>query len=142
MCKIQIFPRAVDRGFDSWGEAFNFGANEANKLEDREEAAGVCAVVRIRLKQQIALTREGFQANLDIENRQSEGLTNIRVEITMREAENGVAATHRFSIGNATHDGDMTEGVPPGAYSLGSRASGGLEWLFIPYSEAAPTGEV
>ena len=34
-------------------------ANEVNKAGPPEEEAGVCAVVRIRLKQQIAFTRYG-----------------------------------------------------------------------------------
>ncbi len=51
--------RANDKGFSDYKEAYDFLANEVNKAGPPEEEAGVCAVVRIRLKQQIALTRYG-----------------------------------------------------------------------------------
>ncbi len=48
-------------GFSSWDDAYRQRLNEWNQIESLEEEAGVCAVVKIRLKQRIALTREAFE---------------------------------------------------------------------------------
>ena len=55
--------RAIADGHGSYLEAFNYGLNEWQKEEDPAEAGGVCAVVQLKLKQSVTLTREAFQVH-------------------------------------------------------------------------------
>ena len=58
----------------------------------------------------------------------------------MTDVATGEAATMRFSLGNATLTGAMRRPeAGTETFLLGANSDGGLQWLFIPYSEAAPT---
>ncbi len=133
--------KAKDKGFKSYTEAYNHAAAELDKLESWEEESGVCAVVRIRLKQQVAITREAFLAALDIENKESNPLENVTVALYIRDARDGVNATDKFSLGSPTLTGSM-KAVSSEFWTLDDGQTGGLEWLLVPYSEAAPTEDV
>ena len=64
------------------------------------ERDGVCAKVRVRIVQELVLTREGFNARLEIENGETSALENIRVEIEIRETYGSAEFVNdRFSIG-------------------------------------------
>ena len=126
--------KAQEKGFSSYLEAYNFAANELNKLDSWEEEAGVCAVVRIRVEQELAVTREAFLAKLEIENNEESSLEEVRVEIAIFDTTTAEEATGRFSIGNSTLSGSLRSDL-----SLPSGLSGSAEWLIVPYSEAAPT---
>ncbi len=58
---VSDYTNLVDWAYDKKRDAENFLA-----LNDNE--AGVCAVVRVRISQRAVLTREAFQANLEVEN--------------------------------------------------------------------------
>ncbi len=131
---------AVDRGFSSYIDAYNFASGEVNQIDDLEEEVGVCAVVRIRIEQELAITREAFLARLEIENMENTPLQQIFVEIMVTDLVTGGEATHLFSIGNGTLSGSLTSSVG-GTWSLASSATGAVEWLIIPYSEAAPEAD-
>ena len=125
---------AVDNGFSSYIDAYNFAGGEVNRIEDFEDEVGVCAVVRIRIEQELAVTREAFLAKLEIENMEDSPLQNIFIEIIFTDLITGVLSTELFSIGNGTYIGSLEDG----SGSLASGATGAVEWLIIPYSEAAP----
>ena len=130
---------AISKGFSSYLDAYNFASAEFNKIDDFEEEAGVCAVVRIRIEQELAVTRVAFLAKLEIENKESSSLVRGSLEITIIDSDAGEQSTHLFAIGNETLSGSLTafnEG-----WSLPSEGSGSLEWLIIPYSEAAPKSD-
>ena len=74
-----------------------------------------------------------------MENKQTERLFNVSVDIVITDADSGEVATAHFSFGNATVHGQMEDTGGSEGFVLPSQAKGGLEWLFIPYSEAAPT---
>ncbi|KAL5014471.1 hypothetical protein ScPMuIL_008741 [Solemya velum] len=60
---------AADQGFDSIFDSFDHAYNvykESEKTEKKD--AGVCAKVRVRIVQELVLTREAFNAKLEIEN--------------------------------------------------------------------------
>ena len=126
--------KAQEKGFSSYLEAYNFAANELNKLDSWEDEAGVCAVVRIRVEQELAVTREAFLAKLEIENNEGSSLEKITVEIVITDTTTAEEATGQFSIGNSTLLGSLSSDL-----SLPSGMSGSAEWLIVPYSEAAPT---
>ena len=131
--------KAIANGFSSYLDAYNFASAEFNKIDDLEEEAGVCAVVRIRIEQELAVTRVAFLAKLEIENMDSSTLTQGSLEIIIVDSGTGVQSTHLFAISNETLSGSLT--ADNGGWSLPSEASGTVEWLIIPYSEAAPQSD-
>ena len=130
---------AQRKGFPSYVDAYIFASGEVNRMSNIEDEVGVCAVVRIRIVQELALTREAFEARLEIENQESAPLQQISIEIVIVDALTGDQATHHFSIGNGTLSGSIT--ITNGGWMLPSDASGTIEWLIIPYSEAAPDAD-
>ena len=130
---------AVARGFSSYLDAYNFASAEFNNIENLEDEAGVCAVVRIRIEQELAVTRVAFLAKLEVENMDSSSLTQGSLEIIIVDSSTGVQSTHLFAISNETLFGSLT--TDNEGWSLPSEASGRVEWLIIPYSEAAPQSD-
>ena len=131
--------RARDKGFSSYIDAYNFASSEINRIDNWEEEAGVCAVVRIRIEQELAVTREAFLARLEIENQESANLEQIKVEIFITDSGTGQDATHLFAIGNGTLSGSLRS--TSRGWLLSSETTGAVEWLIVPYSEAAPESD-
>ena len=127
---------ADDKGFSSYLEAYTFTTSDINQLSAWEEEEGVCTVVRIRIEQEIAVTREAFLARLEIENQEGSNLEQMDLEIIITDTNNGELATHRFSIANETLSGSLNRVGK--AWMLTSGESGAVEWLIVPSSEAAP----
>ena len=128
---------AKGKGFSSYIDAYNFASGQLNQISDLEEEAGVCAVVRIRILQELAITREAFLARLQIENMEDLSLEQINIEIIITDLFTGELSTNLFSIGNGTLSGSLTTSIN-GQWMLPSDGTGAVEWLIIPYSEAAP----
>ena len=126
---------ARSKGFESYLDAYSFARNEVIQNQDMDGEEGVCAVVRIRIEQELAITREAFLARLEIENQESSPLEQIGLEIIITDAETGEQATHLFSIGSETLSGALSDSNM--GWSLPSEMTGSAEWLIIPYSEAA-----
>lgn len=61
--------------------------------------AGVCATVRIQIQQKLVLTRNGFNAHLELDNGETTPLTNIAVEIIIRDFVSNELARDKFAIG-------------------------------------------
>ena len=131
--------KAVSKGFSSYLDAYNFVSAEFNKINNFEEEAGVCVVVRIRIEQELAVTRAAFLAKLEIENKESSSLVRGSLEIIIVDSDTGVQSTHLFAISNETFSGSFTDDNE--GWSLPSEGSGSVEWLIIPYSEAAPKSD-
>ena len=130
---------AVNKGFSSYIEAYNFASNEINQLDSWEEEEGVCAVVRIRIEQELALTRTAFLARLEIENMETAPFQDGSLEFLITNSGTGEQATHLFAIGNGSLSGSLTDG--DGGWTLPGEASGSIEWLIIPFSEATPESD-
>ena len=127
---------ALRKGFPTFLDAYIFASGEVNRMSNLEDEVGVCAVVRIHITQEIALTREAFEARLEIENQETLPLEQINIDIVIVDALTGNRATHLFSIGNGTLSGSIT--TVNSGWMLPSDESGTIAWLIIPYSEAAP----
>ncbi|KAL5014467.1 hypothetical protein ScPMuIL_008737 [Solemya velum] len=127
---------AADQGFDSIFDSFDHAYNvykESEKTEKKD--AGVCAKVRVRIVQELVLTREAFNAKLEIENGEESDLEDIRVTIEIRQTYGtGELANDHFSFGKPTLIG--ITGVS-GDGRLERSYSGTAEWLIVPYSTAA-----
>ena len=127
---------AIDKGFSSYLDAYDFASSEVNRIERWEDEAGVCAVVRIRIEQELAVTRTAFLAELEIENMESSPLQNGNLEIVIIESGTGRQAAHLFAIGNSSFTGSLTDNGD--SWLLPSEMSGSISTLIIPLSEAAP----
>ena len=123
---------------ESFLDTYNEVIQEYNMIfESDEEEEGVCAVVRIRIEQEIALTRDAFLAILEIENMEVSDLEQVQMEFHITAVNSSIESTHLFSIGNETLTGSLKLG--PNGWVLPSSGSGAAEWLIVPLSGAAPT---
>ena len=130
---------AVNKGFSSYLDAYTFSANEINQLEQWEEEEGICAIVRIRIEQELAITREAFLARLEIENQEDVSLAQMTLEIIITDSSDGSVSTTVFSISNETLGGSLVRSGD--TWTLMSGGSGSVEWLIVPLSEAAPESD-
>ena len=94
--------KAAAYGYSSLYEWF-LGTLKA--FDNAPSQEGVCARVKIVISQRVTLTREGFEAQLQIENSEGNPLRNISVEIFIARASDSSNATHLFSIGRPALDG-------------------------------------
>ena len=144
---VQNFSRNINTAQEliglSEGESFFASYNDVieqyNMISesDEEEEEGVCAVVRIRIEQEIALTRDAFLAKLEIENMETSDLQRIQMEFLITDVSSGLESTLLFVIGNESLTGSLRGGE--GGWVLGSGDLGAAEWLIVPLTEAAPT---
>lgn len=102
--------------------------------------AGVCAQVKLRIVQELVLTRSAFEATLEITN--SSGtvqIENLSVDIHIAETSSTTAGlvNHVFSIREPVLTGisDVSGG---GTVVPGSQAE--AKWLLVPTRDAAPDG--
>jgi hypothetical protein len=72
---------------------------QSSSLSRRKD--GVCARVRIKIEQELVLTRDAFKAKLEIENGEKSDLENIKVEIQIKPTfGSDDIENDKFSIGN------------------------------------------
>ncbi|VDI49478.1 Hypothetical predicted protein [Mytilus galloprovincialis] len=140
---INDFKSAKTKGFDTIFDVFDH-ATKTYKTAEQEAKSGssggssksVCAKVRVRIVQELVLTRDAFNARLEIENGETSALENIMVEIRITQTYgNGEYSKDKFSIGKPSLIGISDV---DGEGTLGKDLSGSAEWLMIPYSTAAP----
>ena len=128
--------RIVSNENSSFLETYNHVIQQYNLIEDFE-GEGVCAIVRLRIEQEIALTRDAFLAKLEIENMEASYITQLKMEILITNSTSAEDKTLLFSIGDGTLTGSLMDGED--GLVLPSGKSGAIEWLIVPLSEAAPT---
>ena len=141
---VQNFTRNINTAQEQIGveegESFLDSYNEVNRQYrmalDSDEDEGVCAVVRIRIEQEVALTRDAFLARLEIENMEASDLQRIKMDFLISDVTSGEESTMLFIIGNETLTGSLRDG--DGGWILNTGESGVAEWLIVPLSEAAP----
>ena len=99
------------------------------------EEVGVCARVRIKISQEVALTRTAFRATLEVNNLpENVALQNVLVAILITDEQDNTA-NDRFGIrrpeltGISDVDGNGT--IPPGSTAR-------AVWTIVPNREAAP----
>jgi len=99
---------------------------------------GSCARVVLKIEQEAVITRDGFNATLEIANDTDQPLTGISVELNIHSAA-GEDTTSLFSIRSPTLTG--MSGVD-GSGQVAPQSSGKASWILIPTSDAAPDGTV
>ncbi len=102
--------------------------------------AGVCARVKLRIVQELVLTRSAFEATLEIAN--SSGnvqIENLRVDIHIKESASTAAdlVNHVFSIRDPELTG-ISDVFGGGTIAPGAQAE--AKWILVPTRDAAPEG--
>ncbi|MGB7328482.1 MAG: Ig-like domain-containing protein [Rubripirellula sp.] len=95
---------------------------------------GICSQVSLSLSQELVLTRQGFDAQLQMDNGSSVPLQNFGVDVTVYD-QDGHDVTDLFVFRTAEFSGFT--GVD-GSGELAPGAMGTSNWVLIPLSEAAP----
>ena len=103
--------------------------------ETPKDGNETCARVRLRIDQRAVLTRDAFNARLEMENDTDEPIENLFITLDVRNV-NGETVTTRFGIREPELAGITGVG---GAGTLGIRATGTASWIIIPTLDAAPT---
>lgn len=94
-----------------------------------------CATVKVKLSQEMVLTRQAFRGTLTIENSTDMDLTGLDVVLTVTD-ENGKFATSReMQMTRESAEGFVTVGD---SLKLEAGATGTITYLFIPTKHAAP----
>lgn len=126
---------AVETNLEEGYVGLNEGLLKWKQAMVKGEGAGVCARVRIRLDQDVAMTRTAFKATLEVDNApENVKLENLKVTVKVEDAE-GADATSRFAIDAPalTNIGDVngTGSLPPGQTAT-------AVWKILPTRDAAP----
>ena len=99
-----------------------------------DSSGGVCAHVRLRIDQDVVLTRTAFAGTLEIDNGGSSSITGIQVALSFQDATNGAAADKFITEGPALTALSAVDGS--GVIEAG--ATGSAVYTFIPTLDAAP----
>ena len=111
-------------------------ASPSRKGLRQSDASGVCARVKLRLEQSAVLTRNAFDARLElVNNDESLALTDINVQLTVLDGQ-GNPVSELFAIKDPILSG--LTGVD-GTGVLGTKSTGTASWILIPTRDAAPT---
>lgn len=97
---------------------------------------GICAQVRVQLSQDLVLTRQGFEARLDLANGTDEPLTDLEVTLQVVDAL-GQPASDRFGI---TEPLLANLDAIDGTGMLAAGTTGTVEWTLAPNDAAAAGG--
>ena len=110
----------------------SFYQTQENLINEAENpSVGICATVKIKLSQEAVLSRQAFQAILEINNQQNKPLTNVSINIEWFN-EFGNAPDDAFYIS----DGSYTNGWINSNNDIGSNSIGIVSWTLIPRQNA------
>lgn len=119
---------ARQAGYSTILEAFE--ESYANFIRVRETSrAGVCAKVTIQISQDVVLTRNGFEAKLQIDNGGDSDMTGIQVIIRFSDAGQLNNATDRFAVDSTPELVGLTGVNGEGRLAAGQK--GDSTWLII-----------
>ncbi|MGC3958042.1 MAG: CARDB domain-containing protein [Verrucomicrobiota bacterium] len=97
-------------------------------------SSGVCARVRLRINQEVVMTRSAFVGTLEIENGGLSSITGVQVTLDFRDG-GGTNAASKFVV-----EGPVLSGLTgvDGSGELMGGATGSSVYTFIPTTDAAP----
>jgi len=101
-------------------------------------SAGICAQVRLQIDQEAVISRDAFEARLEVDNLQANPLRNVQIDLVVSDTA-GLPATSRFGVRQPAVTGF---GAIDGTGRLEGQTTGTVTWTIIPSSEAAPVGPV
>lgn len=113
----------------------NVAQSSRETVQQTADDNGVCARVKLKLSQQAVLTRDAFNATLEIGNDTASPLSEVLVTLQIQSADS-TNATALFDVRSPTLLGltgvDGSGGLP--AFTTGSSS-----WILVPTLDAAPT---
>ena len=122
-------------GFNGLGDAWR-SAVEGQQFEKARRLAGVCASVRVKITQELTLTRIGFEARLEITNDGAFPLEDLSVVLRVTPFQNfEVDSTDLFVFSEPSL---YQLSAVDGSGVLAAESNGEATWLIIPLTEAAP----
>ena len=140
---VHVNPVVFESGECTPGMIVPVGGGPASPRDARgghggkSDGDGICAQVRLRLDQDLVLTRNAFRATLEIENRTPDtSLNNVFVRLDFFDSA-GANAGERFVV-TATNLTGLS-GVD-GSGVVSSNTTGAAEFTLLPTTEAAPLG--
>jgi Fibronectin type III domain len=139
MSNFQASRDAVrQEGYTGLADAW-LSAVEGQQFEEARKLAGICAAVKVKIEQELTLTRTGFEARLEVSNNGDHRLENVSVVLRATPFGNAsFDATPLFVFGDPALN--MISAVD-GTGVIDSNRVGSATWLIIPLSEAAPVFE-
>ena len=130
---------AIARGYESPVEMFE---KETDKFIERssDEGAGVCATVKLQIKQKMALTRQAFRGTLTIQNgSENTDMQDIKLRLKVVNSNNQQMATAKeFEMHVESLDGFGGDLNFDSGWSLQKGQTGTATIVFIPTKHAAP----
>ena len=123
--------------FAGFGDAW-LTAVESQQVEEAKQLAGVCASVRVEIRQELTLTRVGFEARLEIQNDGDYSLEDLSVTLRVSPFGNvTVDATDLFVFG----DPELTSLTSVSNGTIYPNTNAKATWLIMALTEAAPVFE-
>lgn len=132
---------ALEAGFLSLDAFINARLSTADDTANglNTPAAGeACAQVRLSIEQEVALTRQGFQGTLVIDNFGGEPLTDLEVVLQIRDSDGLLVDENVFGIFDPELDGIT---AIDGTGTLAAGTEGSVAFTILPSRLAAPEGE-
>ncbi len=99
---------------------------------------GLCAQIKLQIKQQAVLTRDAFEATLELTNGMPYDLTDVSVDIIVYD-KNGKDVTNLFGIYDPTTE-SFISGADGTLGTLAANTSGVANWILIASTECAKQG--
>lgn len=130
---------AAEAGYASLTEQFYATYDGYREYLKDLQNNSVCASISLRISQTMTMTRQAFRGTLTVYNgHDSNPMTDVRLNLLVRDSHGKVAGSHEFQINAESLDGfkgalDLTSG-----WELAADATGKATVLFIPTRYAAP----
>lgn len=124
---------------DAYDQALLNNVREAQvelQIEQLKQVEGVCATIRLRIEQDLVMSRQAFIGSLTLES-DDEDLSQIALNLVITDLAGNVVASNVFGISN-----DYLSGIDALDGTDGLAASGSFtsEDTFLPSTLAAPEG--
>ncbi len=130
----QAITKTEEAGFADPTEAANAMHEILTESIEDLDGTGVCAKVKLQIKQEAVITRDAFEATLELDNSTDGPLENVEVEVVITD-EDGHDATDLFGVYDPTIQGFVPAGE---TWTLSDHTTGVANWLIVPTTEAAP----
>ncbi|MDE6854240.1 MAG: carboxypeptidase-like regulatory domain-containing protein, partial [Muribaculaceae bacterium] len=130
---------AIEAGYESLTDQFYATYDGYREYLKDLQNNSVCASISLRISQTMTMTRQAFRGTLTVYNGHgSNPMTDVRLNLLVRDSNGKVAGSHEFQINAESLDGftgglDLTSG-----WELAPDATGKATVLFIPTRFAAP----
>ncbi|AQQ71014.1 delta-60 repeat domain protein [Limihaloglobus sulfuriphilus] len=127
---------SIDVGFENLFEGAYYAQQEF-VASVNQGSEGVCAKVKVQVKQDAVMTRTAFNATLELDNESDGTIDNVTVTINITD-DAGMDSTNLFGIYPPSLSGiDSIDGTASIAAGGHARA----DWIILPTNEAAPSSD-